>query len=271
MDKMKAYFLIEPKKMQESERIDLAKRVYEEAHTRVFSGTTFEDFYHTVFTPETLVTKIAIYTNGLKVQGYVSFQVYEVSTTKNENTHIIMSEMGISESGHSQKRRPIFFIYQEAVKHRIKNICKKIFVVDTLISSHIYKRCCEVTHEIYPKKDEYLPVKYEQLILNVGRNFKWQLHSTANAFVRTLKWRAMDHNNSNRNINYKEVVDYYNRTIPDLQEGRGLITVIPITQKNLFLSGLKMMRLLFNRKKQDYMAKLHSFPFRSIVLKTSHK
>lgn len=236
--------VILPKEMPEQERINLAKRVYDEAHSKIFEGLSFEEFYLTVFTPNTLESKIMIYTQTKtnKIIGYVSFHVYEI--TKNQNSfHIIMTEMGITQ----HCKHPVCFVMKEGIKHYLRYPHKKTYILDTVINPFLYEKCCRMFYQLYPKHNVELSPELTDAIYEVTNYFKWKINIKDQSIVRNLNWKLKKRYIANHpcdNVKNKDV-NYYHHLITHYGRGKGLVVVIPWgIKKNFIYSEFKVLMYL---------------------------
>jgi hypothetical protein len=242
--KTKNAYVVEPEKMNASEKLLLAQKVYTEAHNKVFRGTNFLDFYKTVFSPPTLLTKIKIYTNGKQIIGYSSFQVYEIKHHK-ETMQIIMSEMCMV----IPQQQPTLFVMMESIKYWMKNLNKNLFILDTLISPFIYKKCCAMAYELYPRHSNKTPSSLMKVILGAANAFDWDINMTQHGIVRRLKWKVDKHYLENHSLsNGKNPhLTYYNNVVPDCDTGKGLVIIVPATLANAVGSIVKTAGKLMKR------------------------
>ncbi len=228
-------YIIEPKKMSPVERDLLAKKVFSEAHSHIFDGVDFEGFYHTVFSPESIRTKIILCEKNGKIFAYASFQLYRVKLKNKKTIYIIMSEIGKKKGSASVLTN---FILKETVKQKILKFTKKIFIIDTLISPNIYIKSCRIVPTIYPKHNAKTPEKLMNLLLEIAKYFNWTIDIKNNAMVRHLQWRVKERflikntENDLKNI----PLNYYTKIVPDCHVGKGLVIVIPVTLHNIFFS-----------------------------------
>lgn len=223
------FFCILPKEMSNVERTKLAKRVYHEAHCRIFDGTSFEEFYNTVFMPATEYTKLMILTYAGQVTGYVSFHVYKVPVT-DKSIYIVMTEMGTNKC----VKHPFDFLSKEILKYALLNIDKELYLVDTAITPYVYQKCCHKFNEIYPKYGIKTPEKVLTLLEQVGKHFHWQLDKNNDVLVRSLQWKIKNdyliqhYQNSVADVD----ISYYQNLVPNYQAGKGLIVAAPLSLTN---------------------------------------
>lgn len=229
--------VIEPKQMEIAKRLHLAKKVYNDAHRFVFNGINFHEFFHTVFLPDTIQTKIILYKHHEEIIGYSTFQVYEIKKSQLQ-FYIVMSEMCLKESAYQHRIHPIDFFVKESAKFIFQNPLAKVFLIDTLVSPLIYKKVCHTAFEIYPVYNKNFPKKLIKICGIVAKKFHWKIYSAGKYIVRKLKWKVKQQyflqDNSN-DPNKK----YYSSLVPDFSTGKGLVIVIPITFANVIASILK--------------------------------
>lgn len=244
-------FVVNPKKMPERERITLAKEVYQQAHSKIFDGASFEEFYHTVFTPSTVCTKVKIFTDQQQIIGYCSFQVYAVKHAE-KTVHVVMSEMGMIKF----TQHPSYFIMREVSKFQLLHQDKPTFILDTLISPFIYRKCCKKVYEIYPKRNVDTPTQIMSLIKSIGANFNWNVKLEKNAVIRSLKWKVRKDyiaTHPERNL-IDPNVEFYHAHVPDYDAGKGLVVVIPVSTLNIAMSVTKIFLGYTNYALTSYIA-----------------
>jgi hypothetical protein len=230
------FLVIEPKKINTTQRLYLAKQVFKEAHREVFKGMTFHEFYHVVFTPPTVQTKIKIYLRDNKIIGYSTFQLYVIKKIKFQ-CYIAMTELCLKES-HSHYIHPIQFFINESAKFILLNPFTKIYMVDTLVSPVIYKKACQTTFEIYPVYNKVIPAKLVKLSRIVAKIFHWNYKSLGKIIIRSLNWKVKNKyflQDSSKDPNK----DYFSSIIPDFSLGKGLVIIIPITFINVIATSIK--------------------------------
>lgn len=230
------FYVFDPKKMEAKERLRLAKQVFHEAHKEVFKGMTFHEFYHVVFTPPTVQTKIKIYIRGNKIIGYSTFQLYFIKKIK-FHCYIAMTELCLKES-HSHYIHPIQFFIKESAKFIFLNPFAKIYMVDTLVSPVIYKKACHTTFEIYPVYNKKIPSKLVKLCRIVAKMFNWNCKFVGKILVRSLNWKVKN-KFVLRDASKDPNKEYFSSIIPDFTIGKGLIIIIPITFINVIATMIK--------------------------------
>lgn len=236
MDSIGCY-TIEPKKMDVAQRRNLAKKVYNEAHQAVFNGVSFEDFYHTVFTPHTVQTKIMIYSHGEEIIGYSTFQLYKLKQ-KRVPIYITMTEMCLKEKAYQYHIHPIGFFVKESAKFIFQHPLENVYMVDTLVSPVVYKKLCQTAYQIYPIYNKPVPSNLAGLSRRVAKFFHWHFKTAGNFIIRRLKWKVKKQYVA-KDTSVDPNKEYFSSLVPDYRLGKGLVVVVPITIFNIIATIIK--------------------------------
>ena len=241
------FFCILPKEMSNAERTKLAMRVYHEAHCNIFDGTSFDEFYASVFSPATEFTKLMILTYGGQITGYVSFHVYKVPVIE-KDIYVVMTEMGTNKC----VKHPFEFLSQEILKYSLQNFDKELYLIDTAITPYIYQKCCNKFNEIYPKYGTKTPDKLLTLLDQVGKHFHWQVNNHNDALVRSLQWKIKTDYEIQHYQNCVDDTDinYYKNLVPNYQTGQGLVVAVPLSITNSIKTATKVLYTAMQREKE---------------------
>lgn len=247
------FFCILPKEMSNAECFKLAKRVYDEAHCNIFDGTTFQEFYSTVFLPNTEFSKIMILTYGGQITGYVSFHVYKVPLVE-KDIYVVMTEMGTNKC----VKHPFEFLSKEILKYTLQNLDKEVYLIDTAITPYIYQKCCNKFNEIYPRFGTKIPDKVFTILDQVSKHFHWQLNNNHGALVRSLQWKIKadyEIQHYQRCVEDNDI-NFYKKLVPNYQAGEGLVIAVPLSLTNSIKTATKVLYTAVQREAEETLESL---------------
>lgn len=207
-------------------------------HKRIFAGLNEKEFDQYVVNSPAKVTKIFIYTNKIKkeVIGYSAVHRFE-KFINDKILVIFRTESGLLPE-YRHKNADIFFWFKEAIKFKIFHPNKEIYYLVSPINPSVYARFAKYIYKVYPKYDRIIPLQIEKLMAHLAEEFHLEKIDRHNFLVRKVGWITLATEEEKafwQNSNDPHIRFYINMN-PDFHKGNGILTLIPLTSLNLFIS-----------------------------------
>lgn len=229
--------IIYPHELTHEERQKFSKSLYN-VHNRIFKGLNEKEFDHYVVNSPANDTKIFIYRNKVEknIIGYYAVHRFE-KIIENKSLIIFRIETGLLPE-YRHKNADVSFWWKEAIKFKILHPNKKVYFLVTPINPCMYAILAKYIYKVYPTYNSVFPSKVEKLMMLLADEFEIKKLDENNTLVRKIGWitQADDKEKaywqSSKNPHFR----FYNDSNPDFEKGNGLLTLIPLTFINLFIS-----------------------------------
>lgn len=224
-----------PSKLTPEARQNLSENLYK-VHKRIFEGLNEKDFDHYVVNSPAKVTKIFIYRDKIKKEIIGYFSVHRFEKVINDKPLIIFrAEAGlVPECRH--KNADIYFWFKEAMKFKIFHPNKEVFYLVCPVNPSVYARFAKYIYKIYPKNNCITPPHIKNLMMQLADEFG--LKKVDHPLVRKVGW--ITQTTEEEKLFWKSCnnphVRFYIDLNPDFNKGNGVLTLMPLTFLNLFVS-----------------------------------
>ncbi len=240
-----------PSKLTPEERQDISESLYK-VHTRIFEGLNEKEFDHYVVNSPAKATKIFIYRDKIKKEIIGYFSVHRFEKVINDRPLVIFrAEAGlIPEFRH--KNADINYWFIEALKFKIFHPNKETFYLVCPVNPSVYARFAKYIFQIYPKYKCAVPPYIENIMMQLADEFC--LKKVENPFVRKVGW--ITEATEEEKLFWQGCNDphirYYINLNPGFNKGSGVLTLIPLTFLNLFVSFFSFLIYYTIKRKVRY-------------------
>lgn len=144
----------------------------------------------------------------------------------------------------------IAFGLQLAVAYKIKHPFRGVYYFGSMLHPSSYYVLSKYAYEMWPRHDRETPPKIDRLIASLAEARKYEFDDPPSPYVRMASERTREAEDEPEfwRTSDNPVVRFYLRTNPRYAEGRGLITLIPLTWTNLVLSAFKFGGRMLSRR-----------------------
>ena len=247
---------IYPSRLTHEARQRLSESLYE-VHKRIFRGIDEKEFDHYVVNSPADVTKIFIYRNKTKKEIIGYFAVHRFEKPINDKPLVIFrAEAGLVPE-YRHKNADISFWLKEAIKFKILYPSKEVYYLVSPVNPSVYARLAKYIYKVYPKYNSVILSEVEKLMMRLADEFGLEMVDENNPLIRKVGWitQATDEEKAFWQSSKNPHLRFYINSNPDFDEGNGLLTLVPLTPLNLFISFFSF--IIFYRLKKKIRYNLH--------------
>lgn len=235
--------LIDPAALAPENRQALTKKLYA-LHERIFSGVSLADFEHKVISPPSERTRIQLLQNARgEWVGYEALHRYRFRLSGRELI-IFRAQAGILKPYRGQGSS-FHFGLRQTLGYKLCHPAARTFLLFTLVHPSSYHLLAQHCHELYPHPLHPTPPPIRALIHDLAAAFDEPRPPLADTpEIRQVGWITRDDEDDTafwQNSTQPDV-RYFLRVNPGYGLGHGLLTLVPVTWKNLLLSALLRLR-----------------------------
>jgi len=239
--------------MTDAARQKLSESLYD-VHKRIFKGLDESGFDHYVVNSPANVTKIFIYRNkpGKEIIGY--FAVHRFERFINDKLLVIFrAEAGLVPE-YRHKNADISFWLKEAIKFKILYPSKEVYYLVSPVNPSVYARLAKYIYKVYPKYNSVIPSEVEKLMIRLADEFGLEMVDENNPLIRKVGWitQATDEEKAFWQSSKNPHLRFYINSNPNFNKGNGLLTLVPLTFLNLFISFFSFIIFYTLKKKIRY-------------------
>lgn len=157
------------------------------------------------------------------------------------------------------KNADISFWLKEAIKYKVLHPSKEVYFLVSPINPSVYANLAKHIYKIYPRYNSIIPLEVEKLMMRLADEFDLKMVDENNPLVRKVGWitQATDEEKAFWQNSKDTHMQFYINSNPDFDEGNGLLTLVPLTFLNLFLSFFSY--IIFYTLKKKYQIQTPSF------------
>ncbi len=242
-----------PSMLADAARQKLSESLYD-VHKRIFKGLDESEFDHYVVNSPANTTKIFIYRNkpGKEIIGY--FAVHRFERFINDKLLVIFrAEAGLVPE-YRHKNADISFWFKEAIKFKIFHPSKEVYYLVSPINPSVYARLAKYIYKVYPKYNSVIPSEVEKLMMRLADEFGLEMVDENNPLIRKVGWitQATDEEKAFWQSSKNPHLRFYINSNPDFNKGNGLLTFVPLTFLNVFISFFRFIIFYTLKKKIRY-------------------
>ena len=253
MSKVVCAETIRPSRLTDAARQKLSESLYD-VHKRIFKGLDESGFDHYVVNSPANATKIFIYRNkpGKEIIGY--FAVHRFERFINDKLLVIFrAEAGLVPE-YRHKNADISFWLKEAIKFKILYPSKEVYYLVSPVNPSVYARLAKYIYKVYPKYNSVIPSDVEKLMMRLADEFGLEMVDENNPLIRKVGWitQATDEEKAFWQSSKNPHLRFYINSNPNFNKGNGLLTLVPLTFLNLFISFFSFIIFYTLKKKIRY-------------------
>jgi hypothetical protein len=261
MEKVSFLETIDPATLDPKTLTAFSQRLYA-IQCQIFDGVDARQFEKKVFAPDAKWTKIRIFNNaGGNAVGYCALHAYEKAInsaiTNSETMIIFRAETGMLRK--YRKQGNIFsFFFKEAIKYKICHPFKKSYLFCTLIHPSSYHLISKFFFRSYPNINYTTPVSILDKMNLVADAFQESQLPNIAPSLRDVGWitRQTAEEQSELANSSDPATCFFLKKNPDYHKGQGLMTLVPLDLKNIFLTSLIVLSYLGSNKVRGFAEKL---------------
>ena len=188
-----------------------------------------------ILLPSAKRTRVKIFRNDQKMAvGYYAIDLFEIRLNSGEITAIFRAEAGLLGT-YRRKHATLSFALAEYCRYKCLHPGRKVYYLGTLVHPSIYHLIYRHTNEMYPTYKCQTPPDVLRLMCDMAKNLGIGPACRDNPLIVQVGWIVR---NDREDLAFwsqcdKPDVKFFLRANPGYREGEGLLTLVPITWKNL--------------------------------------
>lgn len=202
-----------------------------------FAGVKPTDYLHKYFLAEDCFERqLRLFRDQGQLVGYCLINFRHHTTADHRTVHLITASAGFLPT-HRHGNHTVTFSLQCAVKHLLKHPLTAIYYADTMLSPAMYRVMAKHMAEIYPSPQRTAPADIQQLVRDLVPQTTDDGLSHVVFTGRKSDYSADDLQRFQNSD--KPEIRFYLSTNPRFNEGYALLTIIPVTFRQLWQSLFK--------------------------------
>ena len=200
-------------------------------------------------------TKIFIYRNKPEKEIIGYFAVHRFEKFINDKLLVIFrAEAGLVPEYRQKNANISFWLLKEAIKFKIFHPSRAVYFLVSPINPSMYTVLVKYIYKIYPRYNSVIPSEVEKLMMRLADEFGLEMVDENNSLIRKVGWitQATDKKKTFWQSSTDPHVRFYIDSNPDFNKGNGLLTLIPLTFLNLFISFFSFIIFYTLKKKIRY-------------------
>jgi hypothetical protein len=156
---------------------------------------------------------------------------------------IIRAEAGILRE-YRGRSITLWFGFKEALKYRIKHPLCDLYYLGSFVHPSVLYMFSRYFSEYYPRADTPIPNKIRAFMLELAKGFHLEPVDEQDVLVRQVGWITKE-SSEDRGFwlgHTNPIVKYYIKTNPGYVRGNGLLTLVPLTFRNIFMSLVRFVK-----------------------------
>ncbi|WP_375773002.1 cyclic nucleotide-binding domain-containing protein [Archangium gephyra] len=244
--------VIRPHALSAEARRQLVDTLYA-VHRRIFDGVGRESFARYVVESHAEHTWILVHKNEAgEAVGYFALHIFE-KQLGGEPLAVFRAEAGLLREYRGGNVNARFW-FERVVRYVLKHPGRRVFYLGSLVHPSSYWLFARYCGEVWPRRDQETPPELLGFMDTLATEFGLEKVHPAQPLVRRVGWRTRE---TEVERDYwahcdKPEVRFFLEANPGYGDGHGLVTVVPITLKNL----LTMARALLERRLRQPLERL---------------
>lgn len=234
--------VVDPSRLSVGEKESFIDSLYQ-LHSKIFDGVERASFVSYVVDSPADWTRIRIYKNNADEWiGYCA--VHRFSKLVFDRPYVIFrAEAGILRE-YRGRSLTLWFGFNEAIKYRIRHPFCALYYLGSFVHPSVLYMFSRYFSEYYPRADTPTPRQIKDLMLEFAKIFHIEPVGEQDVLVRQVGWITKE-STEDRDFWQKHshpIVKFFIKTNPEYVNGQGLLTLVPLTFRNILMSLLRFMK-----------------------------
>ncbi|MBD3637057.1 MAG: hypothetical protein HUJ25_06890 [Crocinitomicaceae bacterium] len=216
---------------------------------RIFGNVSFETFQHYVTHSGAEKTTIMLYKNTAdETVGFFAFHVFH-KVIRGKKMIIFRGQLGLLEAYRRKKANMYFGLFQ-VLRYRLMYPFRPLYCILTIISPSMYAVLAKNLLRIIPRYNRTASTQQMALIKEIGEEWDFEESEEEHPWATPVGWisvsseKEREYWRTTKNLH----VRYYQKLNPNFASGVGLITLVPFSWANIFLSSFKVLYYIIKKK-----------------------
>jgi len=224
---------VDPGRLGKEERDRFFRELYA-VQCQIFEGVDEKGFSSYIFHPRAARTRIAIFRNDQgQMVGYSAIHLFEMSSAAG-TIAVFRAEAGLL-LPYRRKHSTLSMAFAELCRYKCLHPIRKVYYLGTLVHPSSYHLLFRHFPEMYPTYKLETPPHILASMGEIAKSFGIEPVRGDNPLIVRVGWRVR---NNRESLAYwsssdKPDVNFFLQKNPGYLEGEGLLTLIPLSWKNL--------------------------------------
>lgn len=241
-DRIRGSDVIDPSRLSIEEKESFIDSLYQ-LHSRIFDGVERDSFVSYVVDSPADLTRIRVYKNQMDEWiGYCAVHCFNKRVFARPFI-IFRAEAGILRE-YRGRSQTLWFGFSEAIKYRIKHPFCSLYYLGSFVHPTIFYMFSRYFNEFYPRADVTMSEGIKKFMLELANIFHIEPVEGQDVLVRQVGWITKE-STEDRNFwqnHTHPMVKFYIKTNPGYVKGNGLLTLVPLTFENIFMSLVRFLK-----------------------------
>ncbi|WP_373498925.1 hypothetical protein [Desulfococcus sp.] len=243
--------IIDPGRLGQEERRRFIQELYA-VQCRIFEGVDLKSFTDYIFRPDAARTRVKIFRNDQKkLVGYYAIHLFEVKPSSSEITAFFRAEAGLLRSCR-RRHATLPFALTEYCRYKWLHPVRKVYYLGTLVHPSSYLSIFRNCIEIYPSYRRETPPDILRFMFEAAKMLGVGPACRDDPLVVRVGWKVR---NDKTDLSFwshcdQPDVKYFLKRNPGYHDGEGLLTLVPVTWKNLLWLLIRWTTEAFRRRRR---------------------
>ena len=225
--------------LDEGQRAELSEEMFA-LNTQLFDDVDRESFVREVIAMPSRWTHIQLLRNTSgELVGYCAAHLFD-RDLQGRHCGVFRVEAGIL-SPYRGRRSTFLFGMRQALAYRLRHPFKRLFLFCTPVHPSSYCLLASRFLEVYPSPDRPIPPGVQTMMQELAESFDELPEASGDVGLRQVGWITRDSEQERRRWEQSEApeVNFYLTRNPGYRRGVGLVTLVPLSWRNLLHTAWK--------------------------------
>lgn len=234
--------------MSKDEKNAFSNKLFELTQ-KIFGGGTKEEFEGTVSKCDSDDSRFLIYLNADKNWvGYIGLHRFSQKIDGKEVT-VFRAQAGLLPEYRRTNAR-MGFPYKEILKYKLTHLSEELFSFVAIINPSMYSITDKYVRKIYPSPNKKVPSHIEHVIDQCASHYGFLQKEGDSFWARTIGWYPLY---SGEELKFWKTskdrrIRFFQELNPDFLQGKGLLTLIPLSLGSLIISSIAFVYYSIRKK-----------------------
>ena len=235
-DRIRSSDVVDPSSLSIDEKKSFIDSLYQ-LHSRIFDGVEKKNFISYVVESPADWTRIRVYKNKTNEWvGYCAVHRFKVHVF-DRSCVIIRAEAGILRE-YRGRSQTLWFGFIKAINYRLRHPFCALYYLGSFVHPSVSYMFSRYFGEYYPRADTPIPARIKDFMLELANIFHIEAVEGRDVLVRDVGWITKESTDDRRfwQNHTHPMVKFYLKTNPGYTNGNGLLMLVPLTFRNIFMS-----------------------------------
>jgi hypothetical protein len=247
-DRIRGSDVVDPSSLSIDEKECFIDSLYQ-LHSQIFDGVERKSFVSYVVDSPADWTRIRVYKNRMNEWvGYCAVHRFDARVF-DRSCVIFRAEAGILRE-YRGRSQTLWFGFSEAIKYRIRHPFCALYYIGSFVHPSVLYMFSRYFGEYYPRADTPIPARIKDFMLELANIFHIEEVEGQDVLVRQVGWITRESTEDRRfwQNHTHPMVKFYIKTNPEYTSGNGLLTLVPLTSRNIFMSLARFLKNKIRRR-----------------------